>query len=346
MKKMSVERFRELRRMLQENGNEGVCPIWPDSPAGTIQTGDIVSPKRFWSPRAGGVFVIPADVLPNRIPITDDETRKRISSWIWEKNTSFAALDSGDEAEVPELTPATITEVSQRPLLSAEQRIDRGLHTIGRPPASLSDSLTLMLFQAATECGTDYDEALWLKKELTEAGFLRNLHQGLGLEQFVLTLKGLSRLETGGKALVANTVFVAMWFGDEVTVAYDSGIAPGIRDTGYKPIRIDRKEHSDRIDDQIIAEIRRARFLVCDFTCGLLPNKDDASGRIAVARGGVYYEAGFAHGLNKRAIFTCRNDLIDHLHFDLRQYNFIPWEVGKETDLRENLATRIRAVIP
>lgn len=159
------------------------------------------------------------------------------------------------------------------PLLSVEQLIDRGLHAIGRPLSSFSDASIQMLFQAAIECGTNYDETLWLTNELTAAGYLSDLHERPLFDHCVLTLKGLSRLEVGGEAMVSNTAFVAMWFDEEVNFAFDCGIAPAIRDTGYEPVRIDRKEHSDRIDDQIISEIRRSRFLVCDFTCGLLPDK-------------------------------------------------------------------------
>ena len=41
-------------------------------------------------------------------------------------------------------------------------------------------------------------------------------------------------------------------------------------------------------------------------------------------RGGVYYEAGFAHGLGLPVIFMCRDG--DELHFDVRQYNCIFWK--------------------
>ena len=35
----------------------------------------------------------------------------------------------------------------------------------------------------------------------------------------------------------------------------------------------------------------------------------------------VYYEAGFAQGLNIEVIFTCRKDILEHMDFDTRQYN-------------------------
>ena len=351
MEKLSFEQFQNLQQMLRADGNKAVgpvCPVWPDLPGvsvGTIQSGDPSHPKRFWSPRAGGVFTIPAGTFPDNVRVHDLEARKRVSSWIWEKNVAFDLLGPGDTADVPELTSAIIKEVSQRPPLSAEQRIDRALHAIGRPPASLIGNTTRWLFQAATECGTA-EEFQWLTSELQDAGFTRTLRFNND-DHVVLTLKGLNRLETGGEPLVSSTAFVAMWFGADVTAAYDSGIAPAIRDAGYQPVRIDREEHSDRIDDQIIAEIRRARFLVCDLTCGLLLDEEAASGETAIARGSVYYEAGFAKGLDRQVIWTCRNDLIEHhVPFDVRQYNIISWECGKEAELRERLATRIRALVP
>ena len=63
------------------------------------------------------------------------------------------------------------------------------------------------------------------------------------------------------------------------------------------------------------------------------------------ARGGVYYEAGFAHGLGIEVFFTCRKDVLDNndIHFDTRQYNHIGWKTPEE--LRQRLAARISAVI-
>ena len=101
---------------------------------------------------------------------------------------------------------------------------------------------------------------------------------------------------------------------------------------GLRPLRIDQKEHINKIDDEIIAEIRRSRFLVADFTHG---NEG--------ARGGVYYEAGFAHGLGIPAIFTCRDDAVSKLHFDTNHYNHIVWATPEE--LREKLRNRILAAI-
>lgn len=132
----------------------------------------------------------------------------------------------------------------------------------------------------------------------------------------------------GQQAAPGIQCFVAMWFNEVTNAAFQNGIRPAIENAGYAPLRIDSKEHTNKIDDEIIAEIRRSRFLVADFTGH---------------RGGVYFEAGFAMGLNIPVFFTCRHDQINDLHFDIRQYNTIAWT--DEADLKTRLQNRIAAVI-
>lgn len=110
-----------------------------------------------------------------------------------------------------------------------------------------------------------------------------------------------------------------MLFDESTKAVYEKGIEPAIWEADYEPMRIDRKERINKIDDEIFAESRRSRFLVADFTQG-------ESG----ACGGVYYEAGFAHGLNISVIFTCQEDAICKVHFDTRQYNHITWKTPQE----------------
>ena len=125
-----------------------------------------------------------------------------------------------------------------------------------------------------------------------------------------------------------------MWFDKSMEEVYERGIRPAIEEAGYSPLRIDDKPDLDKIDDDIIAEIRRSRFVVADFTHG-------CDG----ARGGVYFEAGFAYGLDIPVIYTCRNDMVDNLHFDTRQYAHIVWEMEELDQLRAELRNRILARI-
>lgn len=155
------------------------------------------------------------------------------------------------------------------------------------------------------------------------------------------TVDGLMRLDSLDSQGAANDqAFVAMWFGPEMSDAYEKGIKMGLADAGYRAFRIDEKEHSNKIDDEIIAEIRRSRFVVADFTSGAVMAGDQPVG---VPRGGVYYEAGFAQGLNMPVIWTVREDQVGLVHFDTRQFNHITWKDAD--DLRVKLYRRVAAVL-
>ena len=126
-----------------------------------------------------------------------------------------------------------------------------------------------------------------------------------------------------------NLAFVAMWFSADMQRAYSDGIRPALIECGYEARRVDEIHHVERIDDRIVAEIRRAALIVADFTGH---------------RGGVYFEAGFAMGLGIPVVWTCHVDHIDDVHFDTRQYNHIVWTTPEE--LRSALRARIEALFP
>jgi hypothetical protein len=145
--------------------------------------------------------------------------------------------------------------------------------------------------------------------------------------EYRVSPKGLLHLE-GASNAASSIGFCAMWFGEEVKPLWDQVIGPAIQASGYEALRIDSKQHNGKIDDEIMASIRGAKFVVADFTGN---------------RGGVYYEAGFAHGLDLPVIFMCREG--DALHFDIRQYNCIFWNSDSFDDARERLKNRILATL-
>jgi nucleoside 2-deoxyribosyltransferase len=155
------------------------------------------------------------------------------------------------------------------------------------------------------------------------------LRQAGILNSIVVTGAGFERVEKlRSKATLTAQSFVAMSFASELDDIYRNGFEAGIRNAGYKPMRMDDKEHNEKICDEIVAEIRRSRFIVADFT------NQSAN---------VYYEAGFATGLGIPVIFTCNENEKDKLRFDVRQFNTIVWK-GSD-DLKGRLSTRISATI-
>jgi hypothetical protein len=144
-----------------------------------------------------------------------------------------------------------------------------------------------------------------------------------------ITAKGWEYLYPITAGGAPGTCFVAMSFHVELEAAYRDGILPAIEsDCGFRAYRVDRDPHNDNITDKIIAGIRASQFLVADFTCH---------------RQSVYYEAGFAQGLGRIVVRTCRDSDYGELHFDTRQYVYLRWST--HADLRTLLADHIKATV-
>ena len=137
----------------------------------------------------------------------------------------------------------------------------------------------------------------------------------------------LDALSTGAPSR-SNIGFCAMWFDPGLTTVYLSAIEPAIRQAGYEPVRIDRVEHLNKIDDEIVAAIRQSKFVIADLTG---------------SRGGVYFEAGLAFGLGLKVIYTVRSDSFHEIHFDTRQYNCLGWNLNDLPGFRDALQFRIEA---
>ena len=252
----------------------------------------------------------------------------------------------------PEVTTGLIEATRTAQALSAQKRVDRllrylehltgatgefvSLGSLAEIPDSfgqrtLSEGPTFWEAMAWSE-STKGSEVQFFVDYLLDKGWVKGQRQGHGMGLFAVTIDGYSRIEDLETNVNSAQAFVAMWFDNSMSDCFEKAIEPAIRQAGYEPMRIDQKEHINKIDDEIIAEIRRSRFLVADFT----PGPDGA-------RGGVYYEAGFAHGLGISVIFTCRKDAVETLHFDTNHYNHIVWTTPEE--LRESLRNRILAAI-
>jgi hypothetical protein len=168
-------------------------------------------------------------------------------------------------------------------------------------------------------------------KGLDEQELIRYFARGehlRGVPVAIVTTKGWQALEPIAGAGVSGVCFVAQWFSGEMDAVFESAFRPAIEDDcGLTAVRIDQVTHLNRIDDQILSEIRRAQCVVADFTG---------------QRGGVYFEAGFALGLSRPVIWTVRRDDLASLHFDTRQYPFIDWT--DVADLRSRLTVKLRAL--
>lgn len=314
--------------------SENLCAIW-----GTSAEGQCSKPFvwQYNSSRADGLYAI-HEFARARIQPEDFKLKAKITTWLIDERRSGNSN--------PLVTEDVLDKIKSLPRLKLNERIDRLLmyfHHIGQRPGT-----NLYLNLLDDDQKTRYQIAAWTESEDDDEaiGFLKlaefsNLLRWNRVE-LSLTMEGWERLESlENRNQTSQQGFVAMWFGNEMDTAFSEGFEPGIFDAGFQPFRIDQKEHANKIDDEIIAEIRKSRFLVADFTCPILPFPE---GKFTPnARGGVYYEAGFAQGLNIPVIWTVRTDCLEHVHFDVRQFAHIVW--NEPADLRTKLYNRIRALI-
>lgn len=313
--------------------NNSKCPIW-GTPA-TLQDQFDRDVTTVESTRAGGRYEITLEANED-LEDKGDDLKSRLTTWIVDQHglgNRTPLIDTKILARVGRARPLQYGDRRDRFLQwfkdKSSSKLGAALPPFSRgdEPAQNSPYLELL----ARSESTDPSELKFLIDACKQEGLLKD-HGNTG-RFFRLSTKGYEYLDRLSRANPnSEQAFVAMWFDPSMNEAYDQGIDPAIQAAGYRPQRIDRKEHVNRIDDEIIAEIRRSRFVVADFTSE--PQQP---------RGGVYFEAGFALGLGIPVIWMCHKDIIGEIHFDTRQYNHIAWI--DPNDLFTQLKNRIEAVI-
>ena len=302
------------------------CKIWH-----TVASNEVTVHDSFISinsPRAGGEYLVNESDLPE-LDLNDERLKARLTTLLVQQR------QFGNPC--PELSAMFVSQALQSVNMEVQRRADRLLQYIHSLTDEIGETISfnhqnIMCTAMAWSESISVEEVEFLLDYIVDRSWL-DRNEEVTTKSYVITVKGYERIdELKSGNTVSSQAFVAMWMDSSLDDAWEYGIEPGIRDAGYEPMRIDRKEHNDKIDDQIIAEIRRSRFVVADFTQG----QDGA-------RGGVYFEAGFAKGLGIEVIFTCRQDLHKLIHFDTRQYNHIFWQ--EPEDLRKKLADRISATV-
>ena len=244
------------------------------------------------------------------------------------RSVSERALGTRDNSYFPIYSADDLGRQVEVPDPQVQEKLDLLLNHLSRASKFPGDRFT---FDYRTDypvlCAHNVTEAEFYLNTLAEGGSISLDGTGLGSPpRGVVTGRGWMLLEQ----LVQSGAdspngFIAMWF-DPSQVEIEAAITAAITSAGYRPIRIDKVEHLNRIDDEIIARIRQSKFLVADFT---------------KQRNGVYFEAGFMLGLGRPVIWMCaKSDLAD-LHFDTRQYNMIDY--ADADDLKRRLQVRIEA---
>lgn len=132
-----------------------------------------------------------------------------------------------------------------------------------------------------------------------------------------------------------NQIFVAMMFSADMSSIYENGYRTVIQSLNYSAMRIDEKDYTGLIINEITSEISDSIALIADLTGN---------------RGGVYYEAGIARGLQLcnhpiKLILTCKQDFFDKekVHFDVSGDKILLYE--NENDLKIKLTKLFQTIL-
>lgn len=132
----------------------------------------------------------------------------------------------------------------------------------------------------------------------------------------------------------SRRVLMAMEFNDtELDMVVAKSFRPAVIRAGFELRLITDKQPAGLIDDQLRVALRASRFVIADLTHN---NR------------GAYWEAGFAEGLNRPVIYTCREkEWRDRkTHFDTNHLVTVTWSADKLDDATLKLTATIRATLP
>ena len=289
------------------------------------------------SPRAGGEYFVNA-MAALLVSKLNDREKARLTIWLIEQRRLGV--------ERPEISSFKneMESIVQGPDLTVHARADELLKFIQKKTSYIGKEYGFTASNPPPEMfayteSVEEDEFQYLLNYLFSQGWLKLTDHEIDTNnvKVIITVEGYGRLAELETVVVASSqAFVARWFDKSLDPVFEEAVKPAIKDAGYDAVIINEEHFLDKIDDQIIAEIKRSRFVVADFTHGK-----------GGTRGSVYYEAGFAQGLGKGVIFTCRKDLIDNneIHFDIRQYPYVVWEKNDLERFKKSLTFRIARVI-
>lgn len=150
------------------------------------------------------------------------------------------------------------------------------------------------------------------------------------LGQASLTIQGWQYYEELRKGLSESKIaFMAMPFDDSQLDDLYLKMKKAVEQTGFSLERLDEGQPAGLIDDHLRVKIHRSKFMIADITGG---NKN------------VFWEAGYADGLGKAVIYTCKKG--EKPPFDTNHQLTVFWEEQNLDQALEKLKDTIRYTFP
>jgi nucleoside 2-deoxyribosyltransferase len=126
---------------------------------------------------------------------------------------------------------------------------------------------------------------------------------------------------------------MAMKFNDEMDCVFKDCFKPAVAKTGFELRVLTDGQPAGLIDDQLRVALQTSRFVIADLTHD---------------NNGAYWEAGFAEGLGRPVIYTCRKKEWEDrkTHFDTNHLHTIIWDSTNLKKAAPDLTATIRATLP
>ena len=245
----------------------------------------------------------------------------KISSYISEQNKLFDNL--------PELLTTNLDKIISQREKTIKEKFDcfmKTISTLNNGQINQNDFNHCYIYDD-NELGIFYQKALDNKYI---NGTIHKHMQGSMLMYQGICFDGLEYIESLAQTNEnSKNVFVAFHFTKELKEIFDNDVKEIVEELGLNYIRVSSSttDTNKTINDEIIGKIKSSKIVIADFTG---------------QRNSVYFEAGFALGLNIPVIWTCKKEEEKELSFDTRQYPHTLWETKE--DLKEQLRNRIKAI--
>ena len=204
------------------------CQIWGNGyeATGSVSTSNNLTLYRVNdSPRAGGGYIMVGwKVRFEKDSLTDSE-KARLTTWLVDQRLQ------GNRQ--PEITEAVVESIKTKGSLPVHERADRLLRFMVIQSKTIKDTICLnwepvmcnihdMGAMAWTE-STTLSEVQYLLEYLT----IKNWASNIGQNNYRVTVDGYSHISDLETSVDSSQAFVAMWFDETMTGAYEKGIRTG-----------------------------------------------------------------------------------------------------------------------
>ena len=249
----------------------------------------------------------------------------KVSSWIREQNDLFN--------NIPLLTNENFDEILTLKNKKVKEKFDLLMFSLsnlkGKRLVNNDDLKVKSWIKDDTEFFILFQKSLDLN--FIKGSCSRAINGGGTFSFTELTFDGiqyLEELEEPNKN--SKKIFVAFNFDEPLTSIFNTNLKEAIEFEGleYVVVNQDNVEHNKYINDEIIVKLKTSRIVIADFTNH---------------RNSVYFEAGFAMGMNIPIIWTCQKGHENNMSFDTRQFPHIVWE--DKNDLVKQVIDRIKRLL-